>query len=783
MLEEPVVVHSESGDEQTTHVVHALMQFLLAVRYRKHVVFSALVVAALLGGVYYATATRYYGANAELFVMRTGPDTLSPSMTSEGTRQQNLMPTFESLFTCTKVLEGALGYLRPEDRIDMAGAPRETWAAILQENLSTQVQQGTHIIEIGYRSKDPKAAVNVVNAVVQSYVDFLDKTHKSTAGEIIRVLTKEKVELAERLVRKEQELLEASYQFGDLGIRSDSRVLHPVVQRAIYFNEVLIETQKERVGLEVSLAAVQAAVRNGEDLQQHIMTVADAVGREMLLRTLGFNPRDSYAQANLELELLEDHAVLEAMRKEGLGPAHPKVIARMDKIRLTEQYLMGYQQRINDRLTEIQNSQLGPMLVNMVQQQLSETWQREASLQVRFEQAQADAVNRNGQLAHLQIIEHDLKWLRSLQDKLLDKIADIELKHDGQEVRTAVVHEPVEAEAPVSPNLRRVIMMALAAGLAAGLALVYVLDILDDRFRSAEEIQGQLSVPVLAMVRQLPSVDTEGLHVAPNSSQCEAFRTLRTALALADREARQIVISSAEPGDGKTTVLANLAVSYAQSKKRTLLIDADLRRPRLTAMMGMRGTDGLSGIIRGQDDVVEMATAHIRSSGIERLDVLASGPRPTNPAELLANPRFSELLAWAESVYDQILIDSPPALATSDAAVIGRLVDGVVMVVQPDKNRRRLVIRAAESFARLKIPLLGIVVNRVSSDNDRSCYGYGGGYGYAYDYEGEYEGDEGEDDAAFAPRSEEGVPAMKLADRSVHQEADPPAGIVPRRVA
>ena len=120
--------------------------------------------------------------------------------------------------------------------------------------------------------------------------------------------------------------------------------------------------------------------------------------------------------------------------------------------------------------------------------------------------------------------------------------------------------------------------------------------------------------------------------------------------------------------------------------------------------MGMRGLDGLSGIIRGQDGVVEMAAERIHASGIEGLDVLASGPRPPNPAELLAHPRFSELLAWAETVYDQILIDSPPALATSDTAVIGRLVDGVVLVVQPEKNRRRLVVRAAESFHGIEDP-------------------------------------------------------------------------------
>jgi capsular exopolysaccharide synthesis family protein len=347
----------------------------------------------------------------------------------------------------------------------------------------------------------------------------------------------------------------------------------------------------------------------------------------------------------------------------------------------------------------------------------------------------------------------------------------------GAEVRPEIVRQPVEASGPVSPNLKRVAMMALMGGLAAGLALVYVLDILDDRFRTVEEMQAQLNVPVLAMVRQLEVIEAAGIdalqmHVDPSSTGCEAFRTLRTALELADKEAHQIVISSAEPGDGKTTILANLAVCYAQSNKKTLLIDADLRRPGLTALMGMRGLDGLSGIIRGQDSVVEMAVARILASGIEGLDVLASGHRPPNPAELLAHPRFSELLAWAETVYDEILIDSPPALATSDTVVIGRLVDGVVMVIQPEKNRRRMVVRAAESFHALKIPLLGVVVNRVGADGDRGYYGYGGGYGF--DCEVEY-GDEASEEITQGQPSD--------AERDAERYEDQGPIVVPRRVA
>jgi capsular exopolysaccharide synthesis family protein len=309
-----------------------------------------------------------------------------------------------------------------------------------------------------------------------------------------------------------------------------------------------------------------------------------------------------------------------------------------------------------------------------------------------------------------------------------------------------------------------------------------VSDTLSDRFRSMEEMQALVGVPALAIVGELSADGATGIEAlqaysAPNAMESEAFRTLRTALSFADQETHQLVVSSPEPGDGKTTVLANLGVAIAQSGKRVLLIDADLRRPGLTAMLGMRGIDGLSSLIRSDQDLVAMAKAHIRSSEIEGLDVLPSGPRPPNPAELLGSQRFSELLAWAESCYDQVLVDSPPTLATCDAAVVGRLVEGALLVVNPAKNRRRAVMRSVETFALMKIPLVGIVVNRISFTKD-GYYGYDSHYGYEYTYGNE----PGDPDFAAAAVEDDGF----AVDRSAQLRGDdlsPPDGIVPRRVA
>jgi polysaccharide biosynthesis transport protein len=265
----------------------------------------------------------------------------------------------------------------------------------------------------------------------------------------------------------------------------------------------------------------------------------------------------------------------------------------------------------------------------------------------------------------------------------------------------------------------------------------------------------------------------------------ESFRTLRTALTLTHSDARHLVVTSAEPGDGKTTTLANLAVCYAQAGKRTLLIDADLRRPGLTGLMSMRGVHGLSEILRSEAEIGELVKIHLRPSGMEGLDIIPSGPRPTDPAELLGSPRFSQLLAWAEASYDQILIDSPPTLATTDTAIIGRMVDGVILVVQPAKNRRRLVTRVVERLGLMKIPVLGLVVNRTGSDEENGYYGYheyGYGYGYGYGETAAYGHEEPAADSDEAT-GEASVPFRGRELQDAGDEEEPQSLVVPRRVA
>jgi polysaccharide biosynthesis transport protein len=769
---------------EITQFAHTLLRVVSAVRYRKNLVIAVMAASTFLGGLYYATRPRLYSSKAALLVSQNGRDQLDTSIANEESLRQNTMPTFEKIIISAKVLEGAVQHLKPADQVDFVNIPRDSWVGVLQRNVTAQVMRYTSIIEVSYCSKDPQVAVNIVSAVVQSYLDFMDRIHKGTAGELSRILTKERNDVAEKLARKQEDLLASRRNMVDLGFRSEGKTLHPMVQRAVFFNDALIAEQKQRVDYEAALGALQSAVRNGEDLGQYMSLVSDVAGKELLLNSLGLSTQDVMTQSNLTQSMLEARSRLENMQQ-NLGPRHPEVIALAEKIRLTEEFLQVYRQRCPTQKTDQRQSQLGPWLVQMLQQKLDESRKKEEILQAKFEETRTEAVNLSGQLAQVELLERDIKRLGDMNDVLLNQIASLDLRQNGQEVRVAVIEEPKVTGSPVSPKLSYVVFMTLICGFCASLGLVTIFDALDDRFRSMEELQNRLGVPVLTVIQRLKAPEATGLQAlamfaAPSTPECEGFRTLRTALTLTHQDVHQILITSLESGDGKTTTLANLAVCYAQADKCTLLIDADLRRSGLTNLLNVKGTNGLSEILRQENNLEQLAAEHIRTTGVKGLDILPAGPRPMNPAELLAGPRFSQLLSWAGSVYDMILIDTTPALLTADPAIISRMVDGVVMVIKPAKNHRRQVMRMVERFTMLKLPVMGLIVNAAGSESEDAYYSYRDYYVDSYGYYGEEDDEDWQEEKTDAKIS---VPLKRKSPAGAGRANEIRPLSIPKRVA
>jgi capsular exopolysaccharide synthesis family protein len=279
--------------------------------------------------------------------------------------------------------------------------------------------------------------------------------------------------------------------------------------------------------------------------------------------------------------------------------------------------------------------------------------------------------------------------------------------------------------------------VAVILGLLVGVGLALGFEHLDNTFKTPEDVKEHLQVPFLGMVPDVGLKTTGGAARGPNASYvlknpnsalADAYRVLRTNLIFTSAETtgRVILVTSASPGEGKTTTLANLATALAQNGAKVLAVDADLRRPTLNHHFGLQKTPGLSDLIVGK----AAASQAIQSTKVNGLQLLPCGYQPPNPAELLGSPMMKQILEAIRAHYDWVLIDAPPLLAMADAPVLCALVEGVVLVLAAEAATKPAVMRAIDQVRSVGGKITGVVLNRVNLE--RNSYYYSQYYGEYY---------------------------------------------------
>ena len=297
-------------------------------------------------------------------------------------------------------------------------------------------------------------------------------------------------------------------------------------------------------------------------------------------------------------------------------------------------------------------------------------------------------------------------------------------------VKVSVVRTADLPQGPVSPRTKLNIALGLLVGLAVGVGGAVLRETLDTSLKGADEIQQALDLPTLGIIAYDPDAEKRPLivHVDPQSTRAEAFRQLRTNLQFVDvdRKPRSIVVTSSVPSEGKTTTTCNLAIALTQAGLRVILVEADLRRPRLASYLGLEGAVGLTDALVGRTDLDDV----LQPWGDGNLQVLASGPTPPNPSELLGSEQMGELLEALESRCDLVLLDAPPLLPVTDAAVLSAHASGAIVVVRSGSTTREQASRAVEILRAVDAHVYGVVINMVPTKGPGADkYGY---YGYGY---------------------------------------------------
>ncbi|QDU40080.1 Tyrosine-protein kinase YwqD [Maioricimonas rarisocia] len=732
-----------TGRGESLDFVRGVVRFGRVVRNRLHIVLGILVSVSILGGISYVLSPPVYESAAELLVLQTGSSVLDSERNPQGTLSDQ-MPNFERVLRSDEVVKRTLKQLPPEHRSDFRGVRPERWIESFQSHLEVSAERKTNVMNIRYRSGDADTAYVVVSTLIGAYLEYMDHVMENTARDLLGILSQRKDALERDLKAREAELIEMKSRSQLLFASDEDRMISVLNQRVIKLNESLVKAQHEAIDARSFLLAIEEAIRQGEDIQQFASRMSEGLATELLKRHAGIASGDVYTQSRMQQELLSAQTELRN-KLSFYGPKHPEILELQDKIRITQQYLTDQPRMTSESVKRASTEDLGPRLLQMARHRYLMAANQEQQLLAEFERERDNALQLNQQLAEIQIAELEIQRMRTYDDVLLDAITNIDLNKDNH-LRTAVISEPQVNPVPVSPRLTVVAMLCLIIGTGGGLATVYLMDIIDDRFRSPDQLRSELGLPILAMIRKLPPLADSGLSSLypfskPNAVESEAFRSLRTTLEFSNEDTKCMTISSTEPGDGKTTVMASLGVAFAQSGRRTILIDGDMRRPGLTRLFNLTGHPGLSTVLMSDRSVEEAIDTLPHHTELPNLDVLPAGPRPANPVELLSGDRLSMLVAWAETHYDQVLIDAPPSLAAADGQIIGRMVDGAIMTVRPDKNRRRMVMRAVEALSELGCNVYGLIVNHVSPQSD-SEYSYGYGYGYGY---GEHDNDADED--------------------------------------
>ncbi len=334
----------------------------------------------------------------------------------------------------------------------------------------------------------------------------------------------------------------------------------------------------------------------------------------------------------------------------------------------------------------------------------------ERNLRAQLDRIKSEALRLNDKFVQYGVLKREVDTNRQLFDALLLKIKEQTITEENNPTNLWIVEAAEPPRVPAKPKKAINLLLGLTLGTFGGMGLAFFRDYLDNTIKSPAEAEAVLGTPVLGVVTRCKEKDAiEGIvQREPLSSFAESYKALRTSLLLSAAEAPpgKVLITSSVSGEGKTTTAINLALALAQADQRVVLIDADLRKPRLHAHFKLANNQGLSTYLAGasEKDI-------LRKGPLANLAIIPSGPIPPNPSELLNSGRMKALLEGLRERFDIVICDTPPVLPVADTRVLSRLFDGTIIVTKAEKTTYELAGRALKSLRDLNTPVLGMVIN------------------------------------------------------------------------
>ena len=578
----------------------------------------------------------------------------------------------------------------------------EPYVEMLQDQLTVKQLNETRIVEIRFRHQNAEIAEKINNMIADTFVlsNLERKSETSnTAGDFLQ---KRIAELQSEIRQGEEQLINYAKSHQILSLDASQNT---VVDRLSGLNRQLLEAENDRKSAEAAYRATLApgALEAQAEASNKTAPNNSAAATETKLAEM------KQRRAQLLLEYTEKYPEVKDLDQQ---------IAMLEK-----------------QLTQLRTHTESVVKTNL-ETAYRQALHKEQALREAFDKQRAETLTQNEAAVNYRISQQEIETNKSLLDGLLQRSKENDVILAGTPNNIHVVDHASRPKAPVGPKRRQAIALALLLSLILGVALSRYLDYLDDSVRTSEDVENILRLPALAVIpsqgsltrRRLLSAIPGGqkkngnhaggellLNAPPRSPLAESYRQLRTSVLLssAGGAPKTLLVTSSQPGEGKTTTVVNTAMILAQTGAKVVIIDADMRRPRLHSIFNLENSTGLSGLLASkmsEDEMLGMIRHHEQSG----LYVLTSGRIPPNPAELLASGEIRSLMAVLENAFTHIVIDSPPVASFTDGVLLSAVADGVLLVVHGGAASRHIVRRSKQLLSDVGAKIFGVVLNNVT---------------------------------------------------------------------
>ncbi|MFA0733877.1 MAG: hypothetical protein OGMRLDGQ_000377 [Candidatus Fervidibacter sp.] len=701
--------------------------FYLWLLYRRLPLIIVLVVLALIAvGIYAYTSPKFYEAVSLVRLRKQSPPPLfGPASQQQQTDTLDLKTATQLVATFLTAQE-ALRLVQEQKLSSMrVSASVRQYIGLLnaQEVLSfvSTASYEPDLIRISVRHTLPEVAAALANAIAEAFVARLNREARAEASNERRFIETQLQAVRAELQRLDKQIAEVKQQLNMVDVSEETRALVNSVRT--YTSELLMaETE------------LRSAMKAREQLQQ------------LLAQEQPFVPmrKENPVLAEMEKRLAE----LEAQRTQLLNrylPTHPTIKRLEEQIVALRQEIA---RRQSERVIEVPDAAPNPRYASLYQQILDaerrrmELEERRKALASLLQQTYQQLRKFPEQQRRLGDLTRQLQVLEQAYMSLLSRLQDAQIREAAKLGNATIADVAVVPSRPVGPDLIRLITLALLGGLGLGLGLTFLMEFMRTTVTNSEEIKHLLGVPVLSVVPEA-RIGTEPDSImrlmTSRRGAAEAIRTLRSNLRFlilrqsSDGKMQTFLVTSAVKGEGKSFISTTLAIAFAQTGKRVVLIDADLRKPDLHRIFGLDGDVGLANVLR---DAAPLESALLPTQ-LETLKLLPAGVLPKDsdaatPAELFSSEAMQHLLQRLKERFDIVLIDTPPMMAVTDPSILAPMTDGVLLVVELGHVSRSAVQEVKEQLELAQAKLLGVVINKASRkrgyDYYRDYYYYHGYY-------------------------------------------------------